>query len=105
MARLLAEKLRESLGPQVIVDNRSGAAGIVGTQAAARAAPDGYTLLLGYTGSLTINPHLYKELPYRPLQDFDPVSLAAASPFLIRCTSIGARGERVGARRARQDPS
>ena len=83
VARLLADKLRASLGQTVIVDNRSGAGGIVGTQAAAKATPDGYTLLLGYTGSLTINPHINRELPYQPLRDFDPVSLAVSSPFLL----------------------
>jgi tripartite-type tricarboxylate transporter receptor subunit TctC len=90
-ARLLAPKLTEELGQQVIVDNRSGAGGIVGTEIAARAPADGYTLLLGYTGNLTINPHLHRRLPYRPLQDFDPVSLAVASPFVLvvsRATGI-----------------
>ncbi len=83
VARLLAHKLQESLGQQVIVDNRSGAGGIVGTEIVAKSPADGYTLLLGYTGSLTINPSIHRELPYRPLEDFDPISLAVASPFLL----------------------
>lgn len=82
VARLLAPGLNASLGQQVVIDNRSGAGGLVGTDLAAKSSPDGYTLLLGYTGSLTINPSLYKKLPYRP-QDFDPISLATASPFLL----------------------
>lgn len=83
VARLLVPKLTENLKQQVIVDNRGGAGGIVGTEIVARSAPDGYTLLLGYTGSLTINPSLHRQLPYRPVEDFDPVSLAVASPFVL----------------------
>ena len=83
VARMLAPRLSESLGQQVVVDNRSGAGGIVGTELVARAPADGYTLLLGYTGALTINPSLYKQLPYRPIEDFDPVSLAVSSPFIL----------------------
>lgn len=62
VGRIVALKLQEALGQQVIVDNRSGAGGIVGTELVARAPPDGYTLLLGYTGVLTINPSLHKQL-------------------------------------------
>ena len=83
VARMLAQKLQDNLHQQVVVDNRSGAGGIVGTEVAARSPADGYTWLLGYTGPLTINPHLYKDLPYRPMEDFDPVSLAVASPFIL----------------------
>jgi tripartite-type tricarboxylate transporter receptor subunit TctC len=83
VARLVAPKLSEALKQQVIVDNRAGAGGIVGSEIAARAPADGYTLLLGYTGNLTVNPHLHRKLPYRPLQDFDPVSLAVSSPFVL----------------------
>ncbi|MEA3153623.1 MAG: hypothetical protein QOK44_1212, partial [Betaproteobacteria bacterium] len=83
VARMLAPKLGEELGQQVIVDNRAGAGGIVGTEIAAKAPADGHTLLLGYTGNLTINPHLHRSLPYRPLEDFDPVSLAVSSPFVL----------------------
>jgi tripartite-type tricarboxylate transporter receptor subunit TctC len=83
VARLLVPRLSESLGQQVIVDNRAGAGGIVGMEVAAKAAPDGYTLVMGYTGSLTINPNLHEHLPYRPVEDFDPISVAVASPFLL----------------------
>jgi tripartite-type tricarboxylate transporter receptor subunit TctC len=83
VARLVAPRLSEELKQQVIVDNRAGAGGIVGSEIAARAPADGYTLLLGYTGNLTVNPHLHRKLPYRPLQDFDPVSLAVSSPFVL----------------------
>jgi tripartite-type tricarboxylate transporter receptor subunit TctC len=94
IARMLAQKLGASLKQEIVVDNRGGAGGIVGTELVAHTPADGYTLLLGYTGSLTINPNIYKQLPYRPLEDFDPVSLAAASPFLmvvhpsLRVTSV-----------------
>jgi tripartite-type tricarboxylate transporter receptor subunit TctC len=83
VARMLAQKLGASLKREIVVDNRGGAGGIVGTELVAHTPADGYTLLLGYTGSLTINPSIYKQLPYRPLEDFDPVSLAAASPLVI----------------------
>lgn len=83
VARMLAQKLGERLGQQVVVDNRAGAGGIVGTEIAAKSPPDGYTLLLGITGSLTINPILHKQLPYRPIEDFEPISLAVISPFLL----------------------
>jgi tripartite-type tricarboxylate transporter receptor subunit TctC len=87
VARLISQKLGETLGQQIVVDNRAGAGGIVGTELVARAQPDGYTLLIGITGSLTINPGLYKNLPYRPLEDFEPISLAVATPFLLVANS------------------
>lgn len=83
VARLIGQKLAEGLNQQVVVDNRSGAGGIVGTELVARAQPDGYTLLIGITGSLTITPNLHKNLPYRPVEDFAPISLAVVSPFLL----------------------
>lgn len=83
VARMLAPRLSESLRQPVVIDNRSGAGGIVGTETVAKSLPDGYTILLGYTGALTINPSLYKQLSYRPVEDFDPISLAVASPFLL----------------------
>jgi tripartite-type tricarboxylate transporter receptor subunit TctC len=83
VARMIAQKLSEQLGQQVVVDNRAGAGGIVGTELVARAQPDGYTLLIGITGSLTINPNLYKNLPYKPIEDFEPISLAVMTPYLL----------------------
>ena len=107
VARMLAPRLSESLKQQVIVDNRSGAAGIVGTELAAKAPPDGYTMLLAYTGSFTINPHLYRNLPYRPLEDFACVSLAAASPLMLAVhPSLGVASvpELIAAAKARGTP-
>lgn len=81
--RLLAQKLSEAFGQQVIVDNRSGASGIIGAELGARAAADGYTLLLGGAALLAMNPALLARLPYDPLKDFAPVSLIASTPFLL----------------------
>ena len=83
IARELAQHISAPLGQSVIVDNRPGAGTLTGTQAAARAAADGYTLFMGNNGTLTINPHLYKKLPYDAIKDFAPVSLLAAAPFVL----------------------
>jgi len=81
VARPLAQRLSEALGQPVIVDNRPGAAGIVGADAVARAAPDGYTVLIATTAQLTINPHIYKKLSYDPVKDLVPVSLLTLAPI------------------------
>src|SRR5690606_14432420 len=75
IARALAQKMNEDFGQSVIVDNRAGAAGIIGSQYVARSAPDGYTILLGATTTHGINPSLYPKLPYDAVNDFAPVSL------------------------------
>ncbi|KGE00135.1 ABC transporter substrate-binding protein [Achromobacter sp. RTa] len=81
-ARLIADKLGARLGQQVIVENRAGAAGIIGAQALARAKPDGYTLLMGNIGPNAINYALYKTLPYKPA-DFAPVTLVISVPNVL----------------------
>ena len=83
LGRVLAQKLTEQLGYQVVVDNRGGAGGIIGAELGARAAPDGYTLLLGGTASLSINPGLHKTLPYDPVKDFSAVSLVGTAPSML----------------------
>ena len=83
MARTLAQKLSEYLGRQVVVENRPGGGGIVGTEAAAKSPPDGYTILLGSKGPLTVNPALYAKLPYDTLRDFAPISLVSIVPALL----------------------
>lgn len=83
LARIAGEKMGESLGQPVVVDNRAGAAGGIGAIAAAKAAPDGYTLFMGTTGTQTVNPAVNTKLGYDPLKDFAPVSNFAASPFLL----------------------
>ena len=81
-ARLIADKLAAKLGQQVIVENRAGAAGIIGAQTLARARPDGYTLLMGNIGPNAINYALYKTLPYKPA-DFAPVTLVISVPNVL----------------------
>ncbi|HEV7801636.1 MAG TPA: tripartite tricarboxylate transporter substrate binding protein [Burkholderiales bacterium] len=80
LARVIAQKLGESLGQQVVVDNRPGAGGIVGTELGARAAPDGYTLTMGVSSAFGINPSLYSKLPYDAVRDFAPISNIALTP-------------------------
>jgi tripartite-type tricarboxylate transporter receptor subunit TctC len=83
IARLAAQRLSDSLGQQVVADNRGGASGIIGAEIVARAVPDGYTLLLaGITTNATI-PHLHKNLPYEPVKSFAPISLLATAPNLV----------------------
>jgi len=80
MARLVAEKLAQSLGQPFIVENRSGAGGALGTEAAAKAAPDGYTLVMGTIGPLAISPALYSKLAYDPVRDFAPIANLGLTP-------------------------
>jgi tripartite-type tricarboxylate transporter receptor subunit TctC len=89
LARLVANKLTERLGWQIVMDNRAGAAGSIGLDAAAKANPDGYTMVLGQTSNLTINPSLYAKLPYDSIRDFVPISVVASSPiaFMVAAKS------------------
>ena len=82
LARLLGAKLQEAMGQTVVVDNRGGAGGVIGAEMAARSPADGYTLLLGSPGALTINPNMTK-VPYDPLKDFTAVIQATISPFCV----------------------
>ncbi len=83
LGRALAQRLSEPLGQQVIFDNRSGAAGTIGTELVAKSPPDGYTLLLAVTGPMTIAPFVYPKLGYDTLRDFTPVALVALAPYII----------------------
>jgi tripartite-type tricarboxylate transporter receptor subunit TctC len=83
VARTVSVKLSEALGQPVVIDNRPGAAGSVGTDAAAKAPPDGHTLLLCSAGPLAINPSLYAKLPYDPARDIAPVALVTVMPFVL----------------------
>jgi tripartite-type tricarboxylate transporter receptor subunit TctC len=83
LARIIAIPLAESLGQQVIVDNRPGAGGNIGADIAAKSPPDGYTLFMGTSGPLAINSSLYPKLPFDPIRDFAPVILAASAPFVV----------------------
>ena len=83
MARVVAEKLSVSLGQQVVVDNRAGGSGLVGTRSFIKSAPDGYTLFLGHTGSISINPSLYANAGFDPRKDFAPAGLIASMPVAL----------------------
>lgn len=83
MARNIGQRLSESLGQPVVVENRAGANGNIGSDLVAKAAPDGYTLLLGGIGPQALSPALYPKLPYNPERDFQPVALAATQPNVL----------------------
>jgi len=80
VARTISDKLAELLGQQIVIDNRGGAGGTIGTRAVAKADPDGYTLLLGYTGTLAIAPSLYANVGYDPRKDFAPIGRIGTAP-------------------------
>ncbi len=81
--RAVAQKLADTFGQQIVIDNRTGSGGTIGTETGARAAPDGYTLVMGGTGTLALSPHLQKKLPYDPVRDFAPVTMLIASPYVL----------------------
>lgn len=81
--RIVALQLGANLSQQIVIDNRTGAGGTVGTELAARAAPDGYTLVMGGTGTLAISPGLRRKLGYDPLTDFAPITLLATTPYVL----------------------
>ncbi len=94
-ARAVGAQLSQQLGQQIVVENRPGAATIIGAEAAAKSAPDGYTLLLGDTATFAVNPTLYKKLPYDPLKDLAPVTLTGrfalllvVNPSKLKATSV-----------------
>ena len=106
LARLLGVRLSGVWGQQVIIDNRPGAGGIIGTELGAKAQPDGYTLLMGSGAPLTIIPGLHAKLPYDPLKDFAPIILMAAVPNVIALhPAVPARNVRelIALARARPD--
>jgi tripartite-type tricarboxylate transporter receptor subunit TctC len=94
MARITAERLTAAFGQHVVIDNRGGAAGVIGTRAAAKAIPDGYTLVMSTSGTTSINPSLYANPGYDTLKDFAPIGLVASTPIVVmahpsfRATSI-----------------
>ena len=91
-ARVVADSLGARLGQQILVENRPGASGNIGTQAVAQASPDGYTLLLGFDGTMVINPHVFPKIPFDTLKDFAPVTkLGDATLILVAHPSVPAR--------------
>ena len=93
--RIVGQKLQEALGQAVVIENRAGASGIVGVEAAAKSAPDGYTLLMGNIGTMSINVSLFRKLPYDPVKDFAPISQVALLPaFLLVHPGLPARDVR-----------
>jgi tripartite-type tricarboxylate transporter receptor subunit TctC len=83
IGRPLAQKLSESLGQQVVVENRGGANGNIGMEHAARAAPDGYTIVFALTAQLAVNPALYGKVPYDPVKDFAPITLLGTGAYIL----------------------
>lgn len=104
LARVIGQKLTEAWGQQVVVDNRPGAGGIVGTEIGAKAAPDGYTLTMGVSSAFGINPTLYRKLPYDAIKDFAPITNIALTPqTLVANPSFAAKSvkELVAAAKAK----
>ena len=83
LARAVGQKLGDNLGQQVVVDNRTGANGNIGTDMVAKANPDGYTLLMAFDATMVINPSAYSKLPFDPLRDFAPITKVAALPLIL----------------------
>lgn len=102
LARIFGQKLGESLGQQIIVENRAGAGTTIGTAFASRATPDGYTLLLSSIATHAFSPHLYAKPGYDALRDFSPVNLAGGRAYAAGSQSGAAGGFAQGIDRARQ---
>ena len=83
VARLVGQKLGESFGQQVVVDNRGGASGMIGNDLVAKSAPDGYTLTIGTLGPFAVNPSLFSRMPYDPIKDFAPITLTGAASHIL----------------------
>jgi tripartite-type tricarboxylate transporter receptor subunit TctC len=83
VGRLLADRLGRQMGQNFVVENRPGSGTLVGTDAVAKAAPDGYTLLVGSVSNLALNPGLYRNLPYDSLRDFEPLGLAVTYSYTL----------------------
>jgi len=83
VARIVARKVSENVGQPIVIENKGGAGSIVGTDLVAKAEPDGYTLLLGQSGPISINPAVYKTLPYDPVKDFAPITMTTAYPYIL----------------------
>src|ERR1700704_5296743 len=83
VARIIAEKMGETLGQSIVVENRGGAGGTIGARLVAKSPPDGYTLLLGYTGTLAIGPSMYPNAGFEPRKDFAPIGSIGTAPTML----------------------
>ena len=83
VARIVAKKVSETIGQPIVIENKGGAGAIVGTEVVAKAEPDGYTLLLGQSGPISINPAVYKNLPYDPVKDLAPITMTTDYPYIL----------------------
>jgi tripartite-type tricarboxylate transporter receptor subunit TctC len=83
VARIVAKRVGETIGQAIVIENRGGGGSIIGTELVNTSEPDGYTLLLGQSGPISINPAIYKTLPYDPIRDFAPVSMTTAYPYIM----------------------
>jgi tripartite-type tricarboxylate transporter receptor subunit TctC len=105
VARIMAQEMEKRLPQRVVVDNRSGANGNIGAVAAARSAPDGYTLLWSWAGTLATNPALYRDLPFDPVRDFEPIVLVGNVPnILVVNRQLGVTDMRGFTEHARRNP-
>ena len=104
-ARAVGNKMSEAWGQQVVIDNRAGSGGVIGTEIAAAAPRDGYTLMMGNTANMAINPALYRKLPFDVVRDFAPITLVAAAPYvMVVPTSLGVSNTREFLALARAKP-
>jgi tripartite-type tricarboxylate transporter receptor subunit TctC len=83
VARIVAKHVGETIGQPIVIENRGGAGSIIGAELVKKSSPDGYTLLLGQSGPISINPAVYRDLPYDPLKDFAPVTMTTAYPYIM----------------------
>lgn len=83
VARIVAKKVSENIGQSIVIENKGGAGAILGTDQVAKAEPDGYMLLLGQSGPISINPAVYKTLPYDPIRDFAPITMTTGYPYIL----------------------
>ena len=105
VARILGKRIGEALGQAIVVEDRGGGNGMIGTEAVSHAAPDGYTLLLGQSGPISINPGIYKKLPYDPEKDLAPITMTSAYPYIVVVNaSLGVKTLAELVALARRDP-
>ncbi|WP_454688130.1 Bug family tripartite tricarboxylate transporter substrate binding protein [Achromobacter aloeverae] len=105
LARMIGKRLTEKFGPTVIVENKPGAAAIIGMTDIAKAKPDGYTLGMTFSGAMSINPSLYESLSYDPIKDYSPIAIVAVSPLIITASpKLGVKTLRGLLDLARKEP-